>query len=124
MSALDGTQVDITEIHPTLDHQECFIPSFVKALQTFISKTVTCNLLLNEIKNKPTFRISPNPVKDDLYITSDKQNTIKIYAIDGQLLLIKSIGPSTNRIDVSMLNAGIYLIKFGESTQKFIIDRQ
>ena len=124
MSALDGTQVNITEIHPTFDHQECFIPSFVKALQTFISKTTTCNLLLNEIKNKPTFRISPNPVKDNLYITSNKQNTMKIYAIDGQLLLIKSIGPSRNRIDVSMLNAGIYLIKFGESTRKFIIDRQ
>ncbi|RFN58925.1 T9SS type A sorting domain-containing protein [Marixanthomonas ophiurae] len=71
-----------------------------------------------------TFKIYPNPVSNQLFISS-KNNTIEklnVYSINGQLML--SVRKNTNQLDVSTLSNGLYFIEIasgnGSSVQKFI----
>jgi hypothetical protein len=53
--------------------------------------------------------IYPCPAKDFLYLKTEQAATIEIYDVSGKLLLDKTL--IDNKIDVSHLNAGIYLLK-------------
>ena len=71
--------------------------------------------------------ISPNPVSDfiEIYVGSGSKpaftNEIKIYSIYGQSVLsVGTIQELPLRIDVSMLTPGMYYIRTGNSTAKFI----
>jgi len=64
---------------------------------------------------KNTFKIYPNPTTDYLYISIDTEYTI--FSITGQEIL-KGIG---NKIDVSMFNKGVYIIKTSDGNKKFSV---
>jgi hypothetical protein len=53
--------------------------------------------------------IYPCPAKDFLYLKTEQAATIEIYDVSGKLLLDKTL--IDNKIDVSHLNAGIYVLK-------------
>ena len=69
-------------------------------------------------------RIYPNPVSDQLFITSEKSTikTMAVFSTTGQKVL--EIEGSSNSIDVSSLSKGIYFLEInseeGKSVQKFI----
>ena len=59
----------------------------------------------------------PNPCRDIIHIEGiDEGALISIYNLQGQLLLTTT----TTTIDISPLNSGIYIIKSGSKTTKFI----
>jgi hypothetical protein len=65
-----------------------------------------------------TFSVFPNPVSDKILNIRGVENEIKhVYNITGQTLIITR----DNQIDVSGLKSGIYLIRVGESVQKFSV---
>ncbi len=65
-------------------------------------------------------KIYPNPVKSMLsIISSESKNNFKIYSLDGKLLKAGKI--NSNKVDVSFLNIGEYLLKVDdEKAIKFI----
>lgn len=61
-----------------------------------------------------TFNLYPNPVKDFIYIDGSSVLTdLKIYSIDGKLVDLKYL--ENNRVDVSNLNKGFYIISYNEN---------
>ncbi len=88
---------------------------------------MTCPDAVNENKAGSLFTIIPNPAKNEIKILSSNKETINkvvIYSQMGQKVLCKTL--VTNKIDISMLNKGIYIIEIvGEnisSRQKLLIE--
>ncbi|MET3025476.1 T9SS type A sorting domain-containing protein [Flavobacterium sp. UW10123] len=83
-------------------------------------------VLSNEdfIKEKKSFSVWPNPVKNTLNINSlnESNYSVKIYDLLGRLIYTKE--NVNTSIDVSSFTSGLYLIKIkaenGEASQKFI----
>ena len=64
--------------------------------------------------------ISPNPVNDFLTLTLPTDNNgIKIFDLQGKLLLQQNVGFSAE-INVSMLQAGTYVLVVNEESYKFV----
>lgn len=64
------------------------------------------------------FSIYPNPVSEQLYISSD--SVIKNYVIYDLLGKQVISGNYDKSIDVSVLKSGVYVIKIGNTTERFI----
>ena len=83
----------------------------------------TAKLSISE-QNLVDFNIHPNPVSDQLFISSEKLQIekISIYSMSGKEVL--SIEKNEKSIDVSNLSEGLYFIEVtspeGKSQQKFI----
>jgi hypothetical protein len=61
--------------------------------------------------------IYPNPVRDKLYIENVHEETIQVFDVSGKLILdVKNTGI----IDVSKFQKGVYFLKTGRKTNKFI----
>ena len=62
--------------------------------------------------------IAPNPVKNTLYITGLNEKTpYAIYDLQGS---VRAKGAAMEQIEVADLSAGIYLLKIGNQTLKFV----
>mgnify|MGYP001950066615 CR=1 FL=1 len=75
----------------------------------------------NDLKN---ISIYPNPVKDNtIYFDTNKTLDIKVYDILGKRVINTS--PINNRIDVTSLNTGIYMLKISQNgksiTKKLVV---
>ena len=57
-----------------------------------------------------TFQVFPNPTKDILKITSEKDNHFTLYDLTGKALKTFDVNQSTE-ISMSDLNAGIYILR-------------
>jgi hypothetical protein len=66
------------------------------------------------------FFVYPNPATDYLSVAGDTgtNRKIKIYALDGQVLLSNELQPD-GKINISHLNSGFYLIQINGETLKF-----
>ena len=74
---------------------------------------------VNEIENQQ-FSIYPNPAKDVLRINNISDNQeVRIYSINGAIIK-KSVVSENAEINISDLNAGIYIIGVGNEFSKFI----
>jgi hypothetical protein len=74
------------------------------------------------VSNKNSgFKIYPNPVQNVLYVSGVINTEIKIYDILGNEVLSQIIKSINDRIDVSNLKSGIYLIKAGDFTEKLVV---
>lgn len=65
--------------------------------------------------------IYPNPVRDELFINKVSRNPgyLSIYTIDGKLVKQRKIDSGINRIDVSELDKGSYLLRIDGSKDTF-----
>lgn len=93
------------------------IPDFEKVFlnNSIISESGTINI-----------RISPNPAKDYLHISSEKNiDFIEIVDLSGRSIMKKTINSNKSQIDISRLNSGLYFIVFysenRKSTEKFLV---
>lgn len=69
--------------------------------------------------NAGNLQVYPNPVKDILHVTADNAVLIEIYDIRGAKVL--SISENTvHEVSVSSLSSGMYLLKAGNQTFKFV----
>ena len=74
---------------------------------------------VDEIENQQ-FSIYPNPAKDVLRINNISDNQeVRIYSINGAIIK-KSVVSENAEINISDLNAGIYIIGVGNEFSKFI----
>ena len=68
-----------------------------------------------------SLQIYPNPVNDKLKITNYEGGEVTIYDITGRTLMsLRILESPETAIDVSHLPSGIYFIKIGEKTAKFV----
>ena len=76
---------------------------------------------LNQYKTQSSyFSPSPNPVKDKLTLTlPNAENKIKIFDLQGKLLLQQNVGFSAEII-VSMLPMGTYVLVVNGESYKFV----
>lgn len=74
---------------------------------------------MDEIKNKKSIILYPNPTSNELFIESELAfNTIEIIDVFG--ILIKSIHLKTNSVNVSDLTRGVYFIQIKLETHSVI----
>ena len=99
---------------------------------TKLDYTVTVNraddVAIVETDNYPSLQIYPNPVNDKLTITNYEGGEVTIYDVMGRRVAavetgrapsLQTTSPET-AIDVSNLPSGMYFIKIGEKTAKFV----
>lgn len=72
----------------------------------------------SQLPRSPELAIYPNPVHDRFMI-SNYHGSWRIYSMSGQLLF----EGKGNRVDVTALFPGVYLLVTGEHTKKFIVHR-
>jgi len=90
----------------------------------FYIKTAYASLGLGDNVEASKLTLYPNPVADQLYISSDNQKVenVMIYSLSGAV--VKSISNEVESIDVSNLTTGNYLVKVttdqGSFTKKII----
>lgn len=102
-----------------IDETLYFFGGYNKSNNTLFEGMWTTNL--NDILNvhhfeEAPFSIYPNPAKDFLHIESTaslKNATLDIYSVDGKLLMQK---PIEERINISALASGVYLLKYTNNT--------
>ena len=85
---------------------------------------VSFNTNMNNNLNNCCFNIYPNPAINILTIELGQlygENIISIYNLLGQLVLSKTINQSTNKIDISSLPNGLYLIKMFDKENTKVI---
>ena len=89
------------------------------------SLTILAPTGINDLTGSAGLQVYPNPTNNELTIATDKKiDQLKVYNIDGQLVLERKT--SVNKIDVSKLNAGIYVLELSAEGQvsrtKFVKD--
>ena len=70
--------------------------------------------------NEVAFMVYPNPAKNYVTIESAKAADVKIYSVNGQMLLQQNISEGINTIDLSNLNAGMYFINVNGTMVKIV----
>ena len=77
-----------------------------------ISEIITGGTGIMQINDFGEVSLYPNPVKKYLYIkTPSEKSVIKIYSLQGSLLITLSAYRSNDQIDLSSLQSGVYLVK-------------
>ena len=71
--------------------------------------------------NNVHMTIYPNPVVDQLNVTLSKNAEIVVYNIMGQNVMSQEGHAGANVLNVNNLTSGIYFVKAGSDTQKFIV---
>jgi len=69
--------------------------------------------------------VYPNPATENyIYVRSNEKVTVKIFSLLGKKLIQNIIEPSNNKMDVSIIKSGVYIIKISNNsssiTRKFI----
>lgn len=76
-----------------------------------------------EESDNQTFRVYPNPAKGFITIETEEENAVyKILNIMGQAVLSGSLN-GAKQVNVSGLSDGMYFIKVGQETVKFVVGR-
>lgn len=78
------------------------------------------NSLASLRKSPFRVKIFPNPVTEELYCYSEKSYSGQIKNIYGQILSEHSINNGTNKLDVSALPKGIYLLELFSENENYI----
>ena len=60
----------------------------------------------------------PNPVKDILHLDNISLSKVSVFSVLGQLVAEKNFDSTTNSIDLSQLNSGIYLVVLESENQQ------
>jgi len=61
--------------------------------------------------NEISFGVYPNPANDVLFIDLDKESTLEIVNIHGQIVDIKCLAEKSNSLDISNLVTGVYTLR-------------
>lgn len=69
-----------------------------------------------------SFVIYPNPVSSTLNISGIELRSAKVYSLTG-LLLISEFGMYSNRLNVSMLQNGVYVLEMTDKDGKKVVDK-
>lgn len=75
--------------------------------------------------NRNDFMIYPNPASEFIIIKDDshKSHNVVIYDLTGKIILKKHTCPENNRIDISNITNGIYVISIDNVKSRFVINK-
>lgn len=90
-------------------------PAKSVCLVTVKDKNTGVAVIENEINS-----MYPNPCQDILNINAANEGTLCIYSLEGQLMHVVNVEAGHNRIDVSYLNSGLYIVRLGNVTAKLV----
>ena len=79
---------------------------------TNYSETDSTTSVIDEVYTDNNFFVYPNPTNDKLYIETSSSGEVRIFNLNGKLVLKQQIKAAKNEIDVSDLITGSYLLKF------------
>jgi hypothetical protein len=79
----------------------------------FIGKEI---LNLNGAENKRFVTFYPNPAQDQIMVNTHKKAFLKVYNIYGQLMIQEELSVYENKINVSGLSPGSYIVKIADGT--------
>ena len=89
--------------------------------EIFYNNEVTVHVISPSQSDSNKIAIYPNPVNYELRIVNYEGGEIQIINLTGQTLLSLPSFPFQERtIDVSALSSGVYFLKIGNSTVKFV----
>lgn len=71
-------------------------------------------------EDKSIITLYPNPASDYIIIDLSDEAPIEIYSITGQLMQIISTAKQKHQVDISNYPAGLYFVKTGNQTLKFV----
>ena len=70
--------------------------------------------------NLLSISVFPNPTQEMLYVDGiNAGETIRIFSLDGQMLLASTAGNGTISLSVESLSNGVYLLQIGTENQNF-----
>lgn len=98
------------------------------ALDGGIFDPIPANLTVEE-KIKPTFQLYPNPTSNSITIAAQagSMQSISLFDLNGKQLSTKQVNGQETQLDVSHLEAGIYLVRIempnGETTMKRFVKK-
>lgn len=76
---------------------------------------------VNTENNLLSISVFPNPTQEMLYVDGiNAGETIRIFSLDGQMLLSSTVGNGTISLSVESLSNGVYLLQIGTEIVKFI----
>lgn len=76
---------------------------------------------VNTENNLLSISVFPNPTQEMLYVDGiNVGETIRIFSLDGQMLLSSTAGNGTISLSVESLSNGVYLLQIGTEIVKFI----
>lgn len=97
-------------------------PSAFTDIKTFT--TPPLRLQLEEVKQKPSLLVYPNPAGNYLKVQLrgvEGQATLRLYNLTGQLIMMREVGaPATVDLDVSALQPGAYLLEVHGQQHTFV----
>jgi len=80
-------------------------------------KLITTNLDDSNVASVSSFNVFPSPAKNEIYIKNNSENgSVTIWNLTGT----KLAETESNIIDISSFQSGVYLVKSGNQTRKFI----
>ena len=93
----------------------------------FVENETVCNTLSLDDEIINDFNIFPNPASEIVSVTlNQSQANFQLYSISGKLVLSKQLNYGENRIHLSNLSSGIYLVRLNSEqssiTKKLIIN--
>ncbi|RED98905.1 LamG-like jellyroll fold domain-containing protein [Marinoscillum furvescens] len=86
----------------------------------FGSQTATLTIATLLGVDHDIFQIYPNPSSGSFQVTSSSQETVQVYDLTGQLL---RVAKTNERIDITDLPAGAYLIRVGKKEMQKLIKK-
>ena len=114
MDSETGTFVQSDDPDPTNNYYQGMT---FDLLELFGLDAVDENYVANDIQ----MSVYPNPAVEQVNVTLSQNADIVIYNVQGQQVMNMEGHVGANSINISNLNAGIYFISAGSSTQKFIV---
>ena len=78
--------------------------------------TFTGGLSLSELSNNESSFVYPNPAKDHIRIIGIEKQEIEVLSYDGKIVYK---GLYREKLDISHLSQGLYIIKTSNQTLKF-----
>lgn len=73
-------------------------------------------------KELSTLKISPNPSGGLVEVTSEFGGILQLTDLKGSVVMEQEIQSGTTALDLSSLNKGVYLLRTGEKTLKFVLN--
>ena len=86
-----------------------------------ISELQNCKNFLAELESDCLINVYPNPAVDRIYIhIPEKQNfELQIFNILGECIVQKELSSGSNKIDISSLAKGIYVVQLTSANRTF-----
>ncbi|WP_418511258.1 T9SS type A sorting domain-containing protein [Corallibacter sp.] len=86
----------------------------IDAHTSFVNNENECQLLSTDsVSQLDTLSVYPNPASEFLYVTlnTNNESSLELFTISGQRIKKQTLHAGKNQIDISQINAGIYLTK-------------